>query len=104
MLRFNRYKIHRVAEMISASKEKKPEGFLIDIWEERFFYIDAQGMDAQNDVERWRLDLYYEHHLAKTVFFGSEFEYQTFLVDYRPFTYATYFDFSKEKDFKFNLG
>jgi hypothetical protein len=80
---------------------KNPEGFDIPAsYCERVFYIDEQGKDARNDIERWRLSLYYKHHYAKTVFFPTELEYHSFLVKYRPFAYATYEEFRGEKRFQ----
>ncbi|MHB1098680.1 MAG: hypothetical protein ACYCZR_03920 [Burkholderiales bacterium] len=63
-----------------------PPGFEYD--GKTILFIDPQGKDAS--FERWRAILYYEPGFAKTTFFGTEFQYETFLAARQPLCYSTY--------------
>ena len=57
----------------------------------RIYYLDCQGKDIS--FERWRISGYYAHHLATTIFFESESEYNAFIEKNQPFCYDDYRDY-----------
>lgn len=54
-------------------------------------FIDAKGRDIS--FYRWRVDLYYDAHLAITYFFDSEYRYTHFIKRREQFCFDNYDDF-----------
>lgn len=57
-------------------------------------YIDEKGKDP--GFYRWRLDLYYEPHRAKTKFLHNELTYEIYLAKHRQLCFSSYDEFKKE--------
>lgn len=70
----------------------KPPGLEID--GRTYWYIDARGRDIS--FPRWRVYMYYESHMAETVFFDAEATYNRFIQQSAPLTYADYADFRRQ--------
>jgi len=62
------------------------------------FFMEKKGKDVS--FPRWRLTCYYEAHLASTVFFDSEEEYDAFIEKHSSKCYEEYTDFRKDSDRK----
>lgn len=77
----------------------KKNGFMQDIPYKGFpvtvYYMDCKGKDC--GIERWRIDLYYDKHLASTLFKYSEKEYNKFIEEHQEDCYENYNDFIKEE-------